>query len=208
MDQCRWTQELPGRRGLHRSDRGLCQWTYHLFFPGDLRGPEVTGIQLEFENGKVVNASRGEDLAPSSSTSMTARAFLASSLLARISTSRNSPSKSCSTRRSAAPFTLAVGEAYAGPAEPTPPLSTGTWSATCATAGASKSTGRPSWSTANTSFSAGRMMTLIHLSLPPQSQLSFRPKWRNLLPRQPNPQRRPTSTHAPLTPFSIFRDAS
>ena len=72
--------------------------------------------------------------------------------------------------------------------KPTPPLSTGTWSATCATAGASKSTGSPSWSTA--SFSAGRMMTLIHLSLPPQSQLSFRPKWRNLLPRQPNPQRR------------------
>ncbi len=111
--------------------------------PSVIGGREVAGVRLRFEAGKVVDASatarRGvPDQAARHRRGR--RAASASSGSAPTTASTAGPRTSFSTRRSAARSILPSAPAIPSRAASTRARCTRTWSATCATAGASKST--------------------------------------------------------------------
>ena len=120
-------------------------------------GRRVSGIELEFESGEVVEARAddGEELPPRDArASTTGPGERASSPSASTTRSRSSPATRSSTRRSAAPSTLRSAPRIRRAAARTSPRSTGTSSATCARA--ARSTRTASSSTATDASSTAR----------------------------------------------------
>ncbi|MEZ4559321.1 MAG: aminopeptidase [Caldilineaceae bacterium] len=137
-------------------------------YPAIRQGREVSGVEFEFKDGKVVaaRAEKHERGIPAQPFRQRRRRYLGEFAVGTNPPgSSASPRAFSSTRRSAAPCTWPWARAIPRRAAATIPASTGTSSATCATTAKSWSTANYSTKTVNSKF-RGHAMNVRDMSSP------------------------------------------
>jgi aminopeptidase len=113
--------------------------------PSGTRGAEVTGAELTFDQGRVVDAraDRGEAQLMAALAIDEGARYLGEIGIGQTWASIAPPARPCWTRRSPGPCTWLSAAPIRRRAEPMPPPCTGIWSATCAPGAGSASTVSP-----------------------------------------------------------------